>query len=138
MDKDLKEWLALYYSPSTWNKRMDPEQVVDHHVNICTGYSEATRKSSHCELSVRYGNKKAKIDIFYPTREYDYTTGSNNEGNGSAAPVLMFVHGGYAGKQEAGRFIALLVNHGQKLVMLPQLWLQPCTGTRSQFGADGG
>ena len=104
----MKEWLALYYSPSTWNKRMDPAQVVDHHVNICTGYSEATCKSSHCELSICYGDKKAKIDIFYPTRENDDTTGSNNEGNGSAAPVLLFVHGGYwqAGSRKIYSFVS--------------------------------
>lgn len=73
MDKEKNEWLAKYYSPSMWNKRMNPGEVADYHVNICTSYSETSCKNSHCELSVCYGEKKAKMDIFYPLQETDET-----------------------------------------------------------------
>ena len=52
MDEEKNEWLAQYYSPSMWNKQMDPGEVADYHVNICTSYSEITCNNSLCELSV--------------------------------------------------------------------------------------
>ena len=108
MDEEKNEWLAQYYSPSKWNNRMDPGGVVDYHVNICTGYSETTRKSSHCELSVCYGEKKAKMDIFYPAEENDDTAESVHEKSGSSAAVVLFVHGGYW--QEGSRKIYSFVS----------------------------
>ena len=95
MDEEKNEWLAQHYSPSMWNKRMDPGEVVDSHMNICTSYSEITYKNSHCELSVCYGEKKAKMDIFYPSQETDETAVSVKKIGGSSAPVVLFVHGGY-------------------------------------------
>ena len=52
---------------------MNPGEAVDYHINICTSYSEITHKNSHLELSVCYGEKKAKMDIFYPLEETDET-----------------------------------------------------------------
>ena len=73
MSEEEKECLAHYYSPSMWNKRMDPGEVVDYHVNICTSHSENVCKNSRWEPSVCYGEKKAKMDIFYPLQETDET-----------------------------------------------------------------
>ena len=72
---------------------MDPGEVVDYHVNICTSHSENVCKNSHWEPSVCYGEKKAKMDIFYPSQE-NYDTAVNGRG-GICAPVVLFVHGGY-------------------------------------------
>ena len=104
MSEEEKECLAHYYSPSMWNKRMDPGEVVDYHVNICTSHSENVCKNSHWEPSVCYGEKKAKMDIFYPSQE-NYDTAVNGRG-GICAPVVLFVHGGYwqAGSRKTYRF----------------------------------
>ena len=91
MEKKSREWLELYYSPSRWSKRMNAEQVVEHHVKVCNDFSESTRQHLNGELSIRYGEKKAKIDIFYPTAMNDNTAGSED----STTSVLLFVHGGY-------------------------------------------
>ncbi|XP_078350000.1 kynurenine formamidase-like [Oculina patagonica] len=93
MEGKTREWLELYYSPSRWSKRMNAEQVVEHHVKVCTDYSETTRQGSNGELSICYGEKKAKMDIFYPTAKNDIPAGYSYED--STAPVLLFVHGGY-------------------------------------------
>lgn len=86
-----KEWLEQYYSPSRWNKRMKADEVVECHIKLCNEYSETTRQSLNGELSIAYGEKKAKMDIFYPTsKNTDYTGYAY-----SATPVLLFVHGGY-------------------------------------------
>ena len=93
MDEEKNEWLAQYYSPSMWNKRMDPGEVVDYHVNICTSHSENVCKNSRWEPSVCYGEKKAKMDIFYPSQETDETAVSVKKVG--APVVVLFVHGGY-------------------------------------------
>lgn len=72
---------------------MNAEQVMEHHVKVCTDYSETTRRGSNCELSIRYGEKKAKMDIFYPMTMNSDRAGYRSED--SNAPVLLFVHGGY-------------------------------------------
>ena len=95
MDEEKNEWLAQHYSPSMWNKRMDPGEVVDYHVNICTSQCENVCKNSHWEPSVCYGEKKAKMDIFYPSQENYDTAVSVKKIGGSSAPVVLFVHGGY-------------------------------------------
>ena len=95
MDEEKNEWLAQYYSPSMWNKRMDPGEVVDYHVNICTSQCENVCKNSHWEPSVCYGEKKAKMDIFYPSQETDETAVSVKKIDGSSALVVLFVHSGY-------------------------------------------
>ena len=53
-DGKSKEWLEVYYSPSRWSKRMNAKQVVEHHVKVCTEYSETTRQSLNGELSLAY------------------------------------------------------------------------------------
>ena len=58
MDEEKNEWLVQYYSPSMWNKQVNPGKVVDYRVNILySSYSEITHKNSHLELSVCYGEK---------------------------------------------------------------------------------
>ena len=61
------------------------------------------------------------MDIFYPSQETDETAVSVKKIGGSSAPVVLFMVG--TGKQGAGRFTALLVNHGLKLVVLWQWWV---------------
>ena len=85
---------------------MNPGEVADYHVNICTSYSEITCKNSHCELSVCYGEKKAKMDIFYPLQETDETAVSVKKVG--APVVVLFVHGGYwqAGSKKIYSFVS--------------------------------
>ncbi|XP_020605898.1 kynurenine formamidase-like [Orbicella faveolata] len=89
-DGKSKEWLEKFYSPSRWSKRLTADKVVEYHFKVCTEYSETTRQSLNGELSIAYGEKKAKMDIFYPTAMIDDARYAN-----SAMPVLLFVHGGY-------------------------------------------
>ena len=72
---------------------MDPGEVVDYLVNICISYIEITCKNSHCKLSVCYGEKEAKMDIFYPSQETDETAVSVKKIGGSSAPVVLFMVG---------------------------------------------
>ena len=72
---------------------MNAQEVIEHHTKVCTDYSETTRQRSNCELSIRYGEKKAKMDIFYPMAKNSDRDGYKYED--STAPVLLFVHGGY-------------------------------------------
>jgi len=70
---------------------MNADEVVEYHVKVCTEYSETTRQSLNGELSIAYGEKKAKMDIFYPTAmNDDYVRYVD-----SAMPVLLFIHGGF-------------------------------------------
>ena len=64
MSEEEKECLAHYYSPSMWNKRMDPGEVVDYHGNICTSHSENVCKNSRWEPSVCYGERKLRWIYF--------------------------------------------------------------------------
>ena len=84
---------------------MATDMVVGHHVKVCTEYSETTRQSSHGELSIRYGEMKAKMDIFYPMTANDPSAAGCN----SATPVLLFLHGGYW--QEGSRKIYSFVSN---------------------------
>ena len=52
---------------------MDPGEVVDYHVNICTSHSENVCKNSRWEPSVCYDEKKAKMDIFFTLQETSET-----------------------------------------------------------------
>ena len=74
---------------------MDPGEVVDYHVNICTSHSENVCKNSRWEPSVCYDEKKAKMDIFFPLQETSETAVSVKKIGGGSAPVVLFVHGGY-------------------------------------------
>ena len=90
-DGKSKEWLEQFYSPSRWSKRMTADEVVEYHVKVCTQYSETVRQSLNCELSIAYGEKKAKMDIFYPTA----MNNDNFRYADNAMPILLFFHGGY-------------------------------------------
>ena len=63
---------------------MGADKVVQHHVKVCSECSEETKQSLNVELSVLYGEGKAKMDVFYPPL--------NDHDN---APVIVFIHGGY-------------------------------------------
>ena len=80
---------------------MKADEVVDYHMKVCTEYSETTRQSLKGELSIAYGEKKAKMDIFYPTA-------MNTNNADSATPVLLYVHGGYwqAGSRKMYGFVS--------------------------------
>lgn len=103
-DGKSKEWLEQFYSPSRWSKRMNADEVVEYHTKVCMEYSEATRKSLNGELSVAYGEKKAKMDIFYPTAMNDY----NARYADSTTPVFLFIHGGFwqAGSRKMYNFVS--------------------------------
>ena len=103
-DGKSKEWLQQSYSPSGWSKRMNADKVVEYHWNVCTEHSETTRPSLNGELDIAYGEKKAKMDIFYPTAMSD----DNARYADSAMPVLLYIHGGYwkAGSRKFYSFIS--------------------------------
>ena len=63
---------------------MDADEVVPHHVKMCSEYSEATRQNLKAELNMPYGANKAKMDIFYPVMS-----------DQDIAPVIVYIHGGY-------------------------------------------
>ena len=107
MDEESKEWLELHYTPNRWSKRMEADEIFEHHVKVCTDYSETTRRRSHGELSIRYGEKKAKMDIFYPMIMND-NSATTHKYKDSATPVLLFVHGGYwqAGSRKIYSFVS--------------------------------
>ena len=85
---------------------MDPGEVVDYHVNICTSHSENVCKNSRWEPSVCYGEKKAKMDIFFPLQETNETAVSVKKVG--APVVVLFVHGGYwqAGSRKTYSFVS--------------------------------
>ena len=63
---------------------MGVDEVVPHHVKVCSEYSEATRQNRKAELNIPYGENKAKMDIFYPVMS-----------DQDIAPVIVFIHGGF-------------------------------------------
>lgn len=97
MDVKSREWLDLHYSPSRWNKRMSADDVVAHHIKVCSENSDTTRHNLKGELNLSYGANNAKMDIFYP-RGVDKDN----------SPVILFVHGGYwqAGSKDMYSFVA--------------------------------
>ena len=103
-DGKSKEWLEQFYSPSRWSKRMNADAVVEYHTKVCMEFSETTQQSLNGELSIAYGEKKAKMDIFYPNAMND----DNARYADSATPVFLFIHGGYwqAGSRKMYNFVS--------------------------------
>lgn len=90
-DGKLKEWFEQFYFFSRWSKRMNVDEVVEYYTKVCTEYSEVIRKSLNGELSVVYGEKKVKMDIFYFIVMNDY----NVRYVDSVILVFLFIYGGF-------------------------------------------
>ncbi|KAL5236262.1 hypothetical protein ACI65C_003672 [Semiaphis heraclei] len=108
MDRKTKSNESLY-SPSQWCKRMDPDKVVNKHIEIVQLISEQIKKSRYCKsTNIRYGSgDKQLLDVYEDELiPSDYT--------------FVYIHGGYwqeLNKDISAYCVEPLVNAGIRVVV---------------------
>ncbi|XP_062515997.1 kynurenine formamidase-like [Corticium candelabrum] len=78
-----QEELERLYSPSQWNKRTTPDEVIRLHMKVALEGTQSARQNCKCEMNTRYGDNQRTYDVYYPETVDD------------ATPVFIYIHGGY-------------------------------------------
>lgn len=107
---DDPDWLEQQYN----NRARVPDHAE--HFRKWAEASELTRLQSDCSLDIAYGNGDGEaLDVFRPAAR------------GPAAPVLVFIHGGYWRSLDKSQhsFVAASYNAAGALVVVPNYALAP-------------
>ncbi|CAF0799731.1 unnamed protein product [Brachionus calyciflorus] len=90
MDPELQK----LYSPSLWNQRMPPEEVVLAHGKFLAKNSESARKNLK-SFSYKFSDSdpEQSIEIFYKDNDFEIIDGKYL--NFKAGKIFIYIHGGY-------------------------------------------